>query len=185
MSLAVKAGAAAAPCASVPAVTAFVPVLAKVPLALLPGASNSTGIPAGVPVNGQPLVFVSATCRFVWNIVSSCAVWRLPPTTISSFGGLVVGQAPAALAEPKPAARTAATTASVSRSRLGRIRSASLRPRVGSRAGWVARVGDDPAVQERDLAGAAGGNLALVRDHHDRGPLGVELVEEREDLLAG
>src|ERR1041385_5252967 len=55
-------------------------------------------------------------------------------------------------------------------------------------ASWTRRppvVVDDPAVEDRDLPGEARGDLALVRDHDDRRAVRVQLVEQREDRLAG
>src|SRR2546425_12436080 len=99
------------------------------------------------------------------------------------FGGFELGQGSAA-ADPGPGTITApSVTARPAResSRPGehasRLRMRPLRiiggetsffivDRLCSRPGVV--VGDDPAVEQRDLAGEAGGDLALVRDHDDR-----------------
>jgi hypothetical protein len=91
VSLAVNAGAVAFPELSAPTVSVVAPLAANLPLAPLEGAVNVIGVPV-IPVTGQPLVFASITCRGLANVVSSCAVWGLPPANSSSFGGLEVGQ---------------------------------------------------------------------------------------------
>jgi len=135
VSFAVNVGAEAFPETSAPTVTAFAPLVAKRPLAPLEGAVKVTGVPT-TEVSGQPLLFASATCRGLSNAVSSCAVCGVPPSRISSFGGLAAGHEPdwpgvsAAARGPAPSApklRMPATTATTAAS-------SSLRPRFGSRA---------------------------------------------------
>jgi hypothetical protein len=89
--LAVNVDAVAFPELSVPTVSVLAPLPAKLPLAPLAGAVNVTGVPA-VTVMGQPLVFATVTASALANLVSSCAVWGLPPASTSSFGGLDAGQ---------------------------------------------------------------------------------------------
>ena len=84
--LAVNGGAVATPPESVPTYASRDPLLAKMPLAPLPGASKLTVTPARFPVTGQPFVFASATCKLCPNCLPSWACWPLPLTSTSSFG---------------------------------------------------------------------------------------------------
>jgi hypothetical protein len=132
----VNVGGEAFPEASAPTVTVFAPLVAKLPLAPLDGAVKVTGVPTTEVVTGQPLLFASATWGGLWNGVSSSAVCGVPPSRISSFGGLDVGHeldwsgVSAAAREPAsvPTLAIPTTTATTA------VNSGSFRPSFGSRA---------------------------------------------------
>ena len=70
----------------------------------------------------------------------------------------------------------------------GRERNRHRQPAEHERAFHAASpcpVGDDAAVEQRDLTRAAGGDLVVVGDHDDRRALGVELVEQGQIACAG
>src|ERR1700689_1481957 len=90
--LAVNGGATTVPDASAPTVTALEALLENTPLAPPEGALNVTGTPAAALVTGQPLLFVSATCRPLAKAVCRIAVCGVPATSVIWLGRLDDGQ---------------------------------------------------------------------------------------------
>src|SRR5262245_40381257 len=155
MSLAVKVDAVATPVASVPTVTWFEPLPAKVPLAPLAGELKSTQKPASWPVKGQPLLLASATCRSFLNGFSSCAVCGLPAAILSMFGRFTLGQAPAAPAVSELARRTP-TVAARPREAARRRTGCTHQPRRRRPRRWI--ITRQPSGESGDRRRARGGD---------------------------